>query len=527
MNKFFATKIGKFLLCLLILVLVAAVAAGGFLIWYLGQPKFQDVTIELGTTSVDISEFATKAARPQLCRFVEDVSGINIGKVGTHSLRLSHAGQEERVTLQVVDTTAPKAAFIKELTMPIGYEPNALDFVESFSDYSPVTVSFEKAPVLTDDHADVAVTVIVADAAGNQTREECVLSIAWMKEELTLEYGTMLTKEDILYNPEEDSDQLRQEDIDRINQAGVGEFTIASLGGEVCTVTVQDTTGPALKLQDWHVFPGNEVKLEDFVVSCEDISGFVDVRFVTNPDVDTLGRQTIRIEAKDLHGNVTIGEAVLSVSTDNQPPKLEGLTEISVPKNTQIDFLAGVTASDNSQEPCEITYDAEVVDLTAAGTYYVTYTATDSSGNEATAKRKITVEHDQEDTWNLVAEIAQTLENDPEKLRDYVRGMIGYNSNWGGDDPVWFGFKNRAGNCYVHALCLDALLQYYGYETQLIWVKDKTHYWLLINLEGIGWRHIDPTPSVLHGRYSLMTDAQRLWTLSDRTWDFTAWPAAE
>ena len=59
MNKFFATKIGKFLLCLLILALLAGTAAGGFVIWYLSQPKFRDVTIELGTTSVDVREFAT------------------------------------------------------------------------------------------------------------------------------------------------------------------------------------------------------------------------------------------------------------------------------------------------------------------------------------------------------------------------------------------------------------------------------------------------------------------------------------
>ena len=526
MNKFFATKIGKFLLCLLVLALTASVAAGGFVIWYLSQPKFQDVTVELGTTSVDVTQFAAKTARKDLCRITGSLARVNLGKVGSYTVKLSHAGKEEQVKLHVVDTTAPEVTFIEELTMPVGYEPSALDFVENFRDYSPVTVSFAETPNLDENHAATQVEILVADATGNEVRQVCTLNIAWMQTEVNVELGSRLSKEQILFAPEEDADQLRQEDIDRINQAGVGEYVIQTLSGETCTVRIQDTIGPSLQLRDWHVYPGESVKIEDFVVSCEDISGFVDLKFGAEPDVKTQGRQTVTIEARDLHGNVTRGEAILAVSNDNQAPSLEGLTEMSVPKHSQPDFMAGVSARDNSKEACQITCDAEIVDLTSAGTYYVTYTATDPSGNVTTAKRKVTVEHDQEDTWALVEEIAKTLENNPEKLRDYVRGKIGYNSNWGGDDPVWYGFNTRGGNCYVHALCLDALLQYYGYETQLIWVKDKTHYWLLINLEGVGWRHIDPTPSQLHGRYSLMTDGQRLSTLSDRIWDFNAWPEA-
>ena len=527
MIKFFETKIGRILLVVLTLATLAGIGCGGFFFWYVEQPKFTDATVELGTTSVSVDAFLGRFGIGAYSRFTGDTSGVDLTKSGSYAVTLAQNGREEQVKLHVVDTTAPEAAFHKQIVMPLGYVPNAMDFVESFRDYSPVSVYFAESPVIPADYADVTVTVIVADAQGNQTREDCVLSIAWIREEISLELGGVLTKADILYDAEQDGHRLSQADIDWVNLSGIGTYEIRTGDGAgVCRVTVQDTQGPDLQLQDWHVLPGKEAALEDFVVSCEDLSGFVQVDFVTEPDVETIGRQTVQIQAKDLYGNVTTGEAALIVSTDSQAPELLGLTELNVPKHTQVDFMAGVTAKDNSGEPCEITCDADKLDLSAAGTFYVTYTATDSSGNMATARRKITVEHDQEDTWALVEELAKSLENDPEKLRDYVRGKIGYKSNWGGEDPVWFGFKNRAGNCYVHALCLDALLQYYGYETQLIWVKDKTHYWLLINLEGIGWRHIDPTPSQLHGRYSLMTDQQRLWTLSDRTWDFTAWPAA-
>jgi hypothetical protein len=70
------------------------------------------------------------------------------------------------------------------------------------------------------------------------------------------------------------------------------------------------------------------------------------------------------------------------------------------------------------------------------------------------------------------------------------------------------------------------LLKYNGYSTQLIWTTCQTHYWLLININGT-WRHIDPTPSSVHSRFSLMTDEQRKSTLSGRDWDRDSWPACE
>lgn len=530
MKKFFGTKKGKVTIGVLVLLLLAGLAWGGYEFWLYQQPKFQNVIIELGTDSLGIQQFTTEYARLRKCRFASDVSAIDIAKVGEYPVTLAHGGQQETVILTIQDTTAPQVTWRETLTKPSGYVPEAMDFVENFSDYSETTVYFAQEPVLNENYEDVTVTVIVEDAQGNKVSHDCILSTAWIRTALTWELGAELTKDQILLNPEKDADLIDQADIDAINASGAGEYTVLSTVGEhtmECVVTLQDITGPALELRMCHVYPGTAVRLEDFVVSCTDLSGDVKMKLLTEPDIETLGRQTVQIEAADAYGNITLGETTLIVTTDMEAPTIAGLSELSVEKHSEPDYMKGVEVKDNIDENCTVTFDESKVDLTKAGTYYVTYTATDNSGNETTGRRKIIVEHDEEDTKLLVAEIAAKLENDPEKLRDYVRGNIGYNSQWGGDDPVWFGFKNKAGNCYVHALCLDALLQYYGYETQLIWVKDKTHYWLLINLEDVGWRHIDPTPSQLHGRYSLMTDAQRQSTLSGRKWDTTAWPAAE
>ena len=196
-------------------------------------------------------------------------------------------------------------------------------------------------------------------------------------------------------------------------------------------------------------------------------------------------------------------------------------------KHSQPDFLKDVFAKDDIDGEIAATVDTSDLDLTKAGTYYITYSAIDSSGNTGTYKRKVTVEPDEEDTAALVAEIAETLPDDPEAIRDYVHDLIGYRGDaWGGDDPVWYGLNNHAGNCYVHANTLKAFLDYKGYETQLIWVTNKTHYWLIIKLDE-GWRHIDSTPSSQHEKVGLGTDRVRYLNLNGRNWDRSQWPKCE
>lgn len=528
MKRFIKTKLGKLCIAFLAVILLLGGAFGGYQYWLYRQPKFRDVVIELGTSSLGIDQFATKYATLGKCRFLSDVSTLDIGKPGEHTLTLGHGNQQQTVTLTVVDTTAPEVVFITDRTAQPGYIPTAEDFVESSSDLSATTVSFA-VPVKADDLSDRSFTVMVADAYGNVTERRCSLSYQWLKESFQLEYGSTVTKEDLLLVPEAGSDLIDQMVIDALNRVGVGTYTVRSTSGNAtrsCTVTVADTTGPVLELQTVSVYTGETADKEDFIVSVTDPSGVKEVRMLTELDFETQGIQKVLFEAEDNQGNISTGEADFIVSTDVNPPVIKGLTTLLVNKGDTPNYLVGVSATDAIDGTCTVRYNASSVDTSKSGIYYVTYYATDKSNNKATARRKVEVLHDAADTKALVAELAPKLSSDPEALRDYVRSTIGYSHEWGGSDPVWFGFKNKHGNCYVHAMCLDVLLKHYGYSTQLIWTSCKTHYWLLINLGGT-WRHIDPTPSQLHGRYSLMTDAQRKSTLSGRDWDRDQWPACE
>lgn len=504
-------------------------AACGLVIRQQRLPKFQDVTVELGTASLGIDSFATKHARLGKCAFVSDVSLLDIGKVGSHAVTLRHGKQEQTVRLNIVDTVPPKAEFLAERHEVSGYMPRPEDFVKRIEDLSPVTLTFDREIPENWDMEPRTLTVIVTDAGGNELRAECLLTYTWLKETVELELGTHLTKEMLLLNPEKDGNLVAQTLVDSINGCGVGEYTVTSRSGEAvsrCTVTVSDTVGPVLKLQPVAIYAGGTAKAEDFVVSAEDFSGVAEVRMVTEPDFTSVGEQVIVFEAEDTLGNLTTEKTLLRVGMDMEPPVISGLSTLKVEKGSVPNYYEGVSAWDKLDGSCRVRCNAENVDTSKSGFYYITYTAVDSTGNTATARRTVEVLHDAEDTAALVREIAASLSSDPEALRDYVRNTIGYSSNWGGDDPVWYGFKQRTGNCYVHALCLRVLLDYYGYETQLIWVKDKSHYWLLINLNGV-WRHIDGTPSATHSRYSLMTDEQRYETLKGRDWEREKWPVCE
>lgn len=521
------SKAGIFCIAALCLVILAGAALGGYELWHSKQVKFHDVTVELGTGSVSIRDFMTEYARPSQVGFVSDVSTIDLNSVGQTRLTLRHGKQEQTVTLTVQDTTAPTVEFDQFLSWWADEQPEPEYFVSNVSDHSETSIRFEQPLSVPADYADQTVRVVVEDAWGNSTIGECTLVWKWLAESWLLELGDTLTAADLLANPERDSALLDQAELDKISNSGIGTYTVTSDTGAkslTCTVTVQDTVGPELTLREAQCDPGGSVMLEDFIESVEDLSGVADVRFVSEPNCETAGTYTVQIEAEDTLGNVTRKEVTLWVSTDPYGPVISGASEtMTVERDSSPDFLEGVTANDDVSGACTVTVDTSGLNLSKAGTYFITYSAVDAAGNETTLKRKVTVTHNAQDTAELVAKMSAEVDDDPVNIRYFVRNTIHYSSNWGGDDPVWFGFTYRHGNCYVHALALQAVLEHKGYETQLIWVTDKSHYWVIVKVDGVWW-HLDATPSDLYDYRGLMDDATRYATLANRNWDRTKWP---
>lgn len=518
------------ILVLILLLLMALVGWMLYTVWCDSQQVFHDVTVELGKETLSIQDFLTPLGKASRASFVTNPASIDLSKVGRTSLTLKHGTQKAVVNLIVEDTTPPKAEFLPDLTVSLSDPlPQAGALVTKTEDYSQVRAYYAAEPSVPEDYSDTTVTVVVEDTSGNKTKGTCLLRFTgWLKESCTLELGQTLTPKMLLTNPEKDASLLKEEELKEISGT-LGEHTLTVKAGNSsaqCAVTVVDTTAPTLVLQNVRRFPGETAEVTDFVTSATDLSGEPEVSFVNPlPDPKTEGAHTIAIEAKDSSGNVTRKEATLWISRNLNPPVIKGANkEMTVAKHSTPDFLSGVTATDDIDGSCDVTVDTSALDLNKAGTYYITYSAIDSSGNVGTFKRKVTVEPDGDDTKAAIKELAATLPNDPEAIRDYVHDHIAYSSNSGGDDPVWYGLTTNTGNCIVHANVFKALLDEKGFETQLIWVTNKSHYWVIVKLPE-GWRHMDSTPSAQHEKVSIMTDKDRYQNLNGRNWDRSKWPA--
>lgn len=228
------------------------------------------------------------------------------------------------------------------------------------------------------------------------------------------------------------------------------------------------------------------------------------------------------------HGNKVEKQANLTIKKDTEGPVFSGLKEMTVAKNSNANYKSGVKAVDKKEGNCDFTVDTSKVNIAAAGTYYATYTSKDSKGNTTTAKRKITVKHNQEDTNNKFNEFYNKYlaGKDAYGIVSTIRSEISYNSNWGGDDPIWYGLTNKKGNCYVHVLLVQKALNKAGITNQVVKTIDGTHYWNLIKVGGV-WRHYDSTP----GNHLIgpATDDEKFASSSmkGRDWNRSAYPEAK
>ena len=80
---------------------------------------------------------------------------------------------------------------------------------------------------------------------------------------------------------------------------------------ETVTLTVRDTTKPAVTAKNVAVAPGTVVSAEDFIVAVQDYSE-TNVSFLEQPEVlDTYGDVPVKISVEDAHGNKIIMECKL------------------------------------------------------------------------------------------------------------------------------------------------------------------------------------------------------------------------
>jgi len=264
-------------------------------------PKFKDTQIEIGTKeAITIKDFVTNEKYIENSRIITDMSTIDLNKVGEHNIELMYKQKQYKIKMNLVDTTPPEVKF-QDITKYIGYEIKGEDFILEKNDLSTMYVEVEQIPQITE-FGKYPVTVIVKDEYGNKTSKECTLTVDWLNYNVTLELGKELTKEHILMRPEEDASLVSKKELEKINKAQVGEYTmtLTNDGKEyIINIKIQDTTPPELELKDVTIYDDEKVEKSKFIVSAKDASGKVETTLLTQIDYKKIGTQVVTIEAKD------------------------------------------------------------------------------------------------------------------------------------------------------------------------------------------------------------------------------------
>ena len=112
-------------------------------------------------------------------------------------------------------------------------------------------------------------------------------------------------------------------------------------------------------------------------------------------DYTTLGIYNITYNVSDAKGNPAIEKirTVNVIDTTNPVVVLIGNASIDITLGNAYTEL-GATASDNSNESLTVVIGGDTVDVNTAGTYVVTYTATDSTGNTHQISRSVNIIND-------------------------------------------------------------------------------------------------------------------------------------
>lgn len=348
--------------------------------------------------------------------------------------------------------------------------------------------------------------------------------------QLQLEVGSPLPQAaDFL--PEK-SDVAFMDDISGISMNVPGTHSIRLSCGMMrytAKLIVADTVAPAATAKDATILVPNTVTAEDMVTDIQDATD-VTVSFAKQPNMNEPGEHTVTLVLTDLGGNTTELNAKLTVLKDTQAPVISGVKSILVYQGGTVAYRSGITVTDDYDENVVLTPDSSAVDLSTPGTYKLTYSATDASGNTATEETTVTVMEKRPNQVELdviyaavdkvLAKFITDDMTDREKVEAiYVwsRTHFRYGGHTDTTDYVQSAYqflKSGTGDCFGYSALLKLMLGRLNIPTMDVkkvknYATDSNHYWQLVSVDGgKTWYHCDTTPRRGDGDdFCLVTDS--------------------
>ena len=215
---------------------------------------------------------------------------------------------------------------------------------------------------------------------------------------------------------------------------------------------------------------------------------------------------------------------------DTQPPRIYGIQDITIYAGDAVSYLRGVSVSDDTDPAPQLNVDSREADLSKPGTYTVTYTASDATGNLHTATAAVTVlpwepGYAELDTiYALADSLLEIILEGTTNARERVEAIY----KWARSEIRYSGHSDRAdwrqtaytvmqtgeGDCYGFFSVTKLLFERLGIpniDVQKVrnFDDDSDHFWSLVSIDGgEHYYHFDATPRSGSGdTFCLVTDA--------------------
>lgn len=504
---------------IMLLSLVALVIAAG-LSYLEAQPKVvKAVTIEAGTQVVDVNNFILNDRSGS---FVTDINGLNMNMPGVYEIQIQVNKRVHTSNLEIVDTIPPKADPVSVTTLK-DEQVQAINFVDNIVDATDVKVTFINEPD-TSIPGEKIVKIAVEDSGRNHIVVDSKLTVLDVKSSIRVEAGTMI---DVKPTDFVDNDDLQVRILSDLSELDISKPTVHPISIEVdgrtldSSIDVVDTTPPSASPVNVDAWKGEPLPPINFVEDIYDISS-IQVYFSNEPNFDKEGNQEVSIIIEDSYGNKTKVDSTLNVKVDTEAPVLSGIEDKTVFEGETISYKKGVSVWDNKDSDVTYQVDSSKVNLNKTGTYTVTYTAKDASGNKAVKNATVTVipfvvtdEMLYEKVDKILAKISKddmTQREIAYEIYKWVKGHVAYTGSADKSDwkkGAYLGIEKGMGDCFTYYAVSEALLTRAGIENMRVTrVGGRTkHFWNLVDC-GDGWYHFDTCPNKDKMEAFMLTDAE-------------------
>lgn len=505
---------------IMLLSVIALIVVVGLTYMDMKPMVVKAVTIEAGTPSIGVEKFLIEEDR--IGSFITDIDNLNLKVPGTYEIQIKVGRKTLTSDLEIVDSIPPEAEAVEVIALK-DEGVDASSFVTNVSDATDVKISFVSEPD-TSTSGEKEVKIALEDAGKNVIIIDSKLTVLDVKSAVQVEAGTTMNvkPEDFVVN-----DSISVFVHSNLSQLDISTPTVHPIELEVdgrilkSSIEVIDTTPPSALPVNKEAWKGEALSPVEFVKEVSDVSA-IKVSFDGQPDFESIGSQEITVIVEDFYGNKIHVKPILTIKEDIEPPVFSGIKNRTIFEGDSVSYKKGVTVSDNKDKDITFQVDSSKVNLSKVGTYKVSYTAKDSSGNKASETATITVEpfivtdemlNDKVD--KVLAKITKdsmTKEEKAWEIYEWVKGHVAYTGSSDKSDwkkEAYRGIVNGLGDCFTYYAVSEAFLTRAGIDNMRVTrVGGRTqHFWNLIDC-GDGWYHFDTCPNKDKMQAFMLTDAE-------------------